>query len=94
VPPGDPVVRRARNVRLSPGTTHLRQACGAGELLVSGWHAVAFYLPKPPDAALLASVRTSSNLRGGRVNVTARAGVAVRGVRTVVQVGAVCGGGR
>jgi hypothetical protein len=94
VPPGEPTVRRARNVRLTPGTIHVRQACGAGELLVSGWHAVGFYLPKPPDAAMLASVQTARNLTGGRVNVTARAGPAVRGVRTLVQVGAVCGGGR
>jgi hypothetical protein len=94
VPPGEPTVRRARSVRLAPGATHLAQACGAGELLVSGWHAVGFYLPRPPDAAVLASVQTSRSLRGGRVTVTARAGLAVRGVRAVVQVGAVCGGGR
>jgi hypothetical protein len=94
VPPGNPTIRRARSVRLVPGTNHVRQTCGAGELLVSGWHAVAFYLAKPPDAPLLASVRAARSLAGGRVTVVARAGLAVRGVRAVVQVGAVCGGGR
>jgi len=94
VPPGDPTIRRAHSVRLSPGTCVVRQACGRGELLVSGWHAVGFYGPRPPDAALAASVSTTRLLRGGRVTVAARVGPAVQGVRTVLQVGAVCGGGR
>jgi hypothetical protein len=94
VPPGDPTVRRTRNVRLSPGTTVVRQACGRGELLVSGWHAVGFYGSRPPAAALAASVSTTRLLRGGRVSVAARVGLAVREVRAVLQVGAVCGGGR
>jgi hypothetical protein len=94
VPPGDPTVRRARSVRLVPGTIRARQACGNGELLVSGWHAVGFYTARPPDAALAASVVTARNLRGGRVTVVARVGLAARGVRAVLQVGAVCGGGR
>ncbi len=94
VPPGDPTVRRAHSVRLSPGTTVVRQACGRGELLVSGWHAVGFYGARPPDAALAASVNTTRLLRGGRVSVAARVGLAVGGVRAVLQVGAVCGGGR
>jgi hypothetical protein len=94
VPPGDPTVRRARSVRLVPGTVRARQACGNGELLVSGWHAVGFYTARPPEAALAASVVTARNLRGGRVTVVARVGLAARGVRAVLQVGAVCGGGR
>jgi hypothetical protein len=94
VPPGDPTIRRARTVRLGPGATRVRQGCGAGELLVSGWHAVAFWTARPPDTTLIASVNATRSLRGGRVTVVARAGVAVRGVRAVIQVGAVCGGGR
>jgi hypothetical protein len=94
VPPGDPTVRRAHSVRLVPGTVRARQACGNGELLVSGWHAVGFYTARQPEAALAASVVTARNLRGGRVTVVARVGLAARGVRAVLQVGAVCGGGR
>jgi hypothetical protein len=94
VPPGEPTVRRVRNVRLAPGTTRVRQACGAGELLVSGWHAVAFYMAKPPDATLIRSVRAARSFSRNSVTVVARAGPAVRSVRAVVQVGAVCGGGR
>jgi hypothetical protein len=94
VPPGDPTIRRAHSVRLAPGTVRARQACGNGELLVSGWHAVGFYTAKPPEPALAASVASSRSLRGGRVTVAARVGLAVRGVRAILQVGAVCGGGR
>ena len=94
VPPGDPTVRRVRTARLRPGTTRVRQACGSGELLVSGWHAVGFYTARPPDAALAGSVATARSLRGRRVSVLAHVGTAVHGVHAVLQVGAVCGGGR
>jgi hypothetical protein len=94
VPPGEPTARRARTVPLRSATVRARQACGSGELLVSGWHAVGFYTAKPPEPALAASVVASRSLRGGRVSVLARVGVAARAVRAVLQVGAVCGGGR
>jgi hypothetical protein len=94
VPPGEPTVRRARTIRLRSATVRARQACGSGELLISGWHAVGFYTAKPPEPALAASVVASRSLRGGRVSVLARVGLAARTVRAVLQVGAVCGGGR
>jgi hypothetical protein len=93
VPPDDPTVRRTRTVRLRPGTLHVGQACGNGELLVSGWHAVGFYTRRPPDAELVGSVVAARRLRGARVAVAARVGPAVAGVRAVLQVGAVCGVG-
>jgi hypothetical protein len=93
-PPGDPTIRRVRTVRLRVGAMHVRQACGGGEVLVSGWHAVGFYTRRPPDAALAAGVATTRSVRGGRVAVGARVTRAVQGVRAVLQVGAVCGGGR
>ena len=94
VPPGEPTVRRVRTVRLHPGLMRGSQACGAGELLVSGWSAVAFFTARPPTSELISSVATAQRIRGGRVSVVARAGVAVAGVRAIVQVGAVCAGGR
>jgi hypothetical protein len=94
VPPGDPTVRRVRTAHLRPGTTRVRQGCGGGELLVSGWHAVGFYTARPPDGALAASVTTTRLVRDGRVSVVARVGTAAFGVRADLQVGAVCGGGR
>jgi hypothetical protein len=94
VPPGEPTVRRVRTVRLHPGTARGAQACGPGELLISGWSAVAFWTSRPPTAELISSVATAQTIRSGRVSVVARSGVAIGGVRAIVQVGAVCGGGR
>jgi hypothetical protein len=93
-PPGQPTIRRVRTVRLRPGSVRAVAACGAGERLISGWHAVGFYSPVAPAAALVQAVTASRTVRGGRVEVVARATSLIGGVRTVVQVGAVCGGGR
>lgn len=93
-PPGNPTVRRVRNVRLRPGTVRAVAACASGERLLSGWHAVGFYTASPPSAELMRSVSVTRTTRGGRITVTARSGFALRGVRAVVQVGAVCGGGQ
>jgi hypothetical protein len=93
-PPGQPTIRRVRNVTLRPGTVHAVLACGSGERLLSSWHAVGFYTATAPSAVLMNSVRVTRATRAGRVLVTARSGLAVRGVRAVVQVGAVCGGGQ
>jgi hypothetical protein len=92
-PPGQPAVRRVRSLRLHAGTVRAIAACGAGERLLSGWHSVGFYTATAPSAALARSVSTRQVSRGNRVEVRVRAGVAVTGVRAVVQVGAVCGGG-
>ena len=92
-PPGEAVVRRVRTVTLRPGTVRAIAACGKGERLISGWHAVGFYTGWPPGQALVGSVRASRTLRKGRVEVSVRSGPAVVGVRSIVQVGVVCGGG-
>jgi hypothetical protein len=94
VPPGEPTVRRVRNVTVRPGTIRARLTCGAGEELVSGWHAVAFYTAHPPAAELVTAVTASRGVRGGRVTVVGRAAPTVAGVRAIVQVGAVCAGSR
>jgi hypothetical protein len=92
-PPGQPTIRRVRTVRVRAGAVRGIAACGAGERLISGWHAVGFYTAKAPNATLIRSVTSSQVLRGDRVEARVRAGAAVGGVRTVLQVGAVCGGG-
>ena len=92
-PPGQPTVRRVRTVPIRVGTVRAIAACAAGERLISGWHAVGFYTAKAPSAALIRSVTTAQAVRAERVDARARAGGAVRGVRTVLQAGAVCGGG-
>ena len=92
-PPGEPTIRRVSNVRLRPLRTHATSACAGGERLISGWHAVGFYTASAPSPSLIASVVAVRTFRGGRVDVQARVGTAVSGVRAVLQVGAVCGGG-
>jgi hypothetical protein len=92
-PPGQPTIRRVRTVRLRAGSVRATAACAAGERLISGWHAVGFYTAAAPSAELVRSVSAVRSTRGNRVEVRAHAGVGVNGVRAIVQVGAVCGGG-
>ena len=92
-PPGQSTVLHVRTLRLHPGTTRAAAACGAGERLISGWHAVGFYTSVPPTAALVRSISAARAVHGSRVVVQVHAGEVVRAVRAVLQVGAVCGGG-
>jgi hypothetical protein len=91
-PPGEPTVRRVRTVRLRTGTVRAFTACAAGERLLAGWHAIGFYTAGPPSAFLIESVAGLQSTRGGRVVVRLRVGE-LQGVRAIVQIGAVCGGG-
>jgi hypothetical protein len=93
-PPGQPTTRRVRTLRLRANATQTAvRACAGGERLVRGWHAVGFYTARAPGADLVGSVTTSRSVSSGRVVVAARSGGALRGVRAIVQVGAVCAGG-
>ena len=91
--PGQPTIRRVRTVRISAATVHAVAACAAGERLISGWHAVGFYTTAAPSAALIRGVSSAQSVRGDRIDARARGSAAVRSVRTVLQAGAVCGGG-
>ena len=92
-PPGEPTIRRVRTVRLHPGVVRAVAACAASERLLSAWHAVAFYTPSAPTEALIRSVSATRSLQGRRVVARVHVAAALQGVRAVVQVGAVCGGG-
>jgi hypothetical protein len=92
-PPGQPTIRRVRTVNIRPGTVHAIAACAAGERLISGWQSIGFYTAAAPSTALIRSVTSAQAVRGDRLDARARAGVALRGVRAVLQAGAVCGGG-
>jgi hypothetical protein len=70
------------------------QACASGERLLAGSHAIGFFTQQPPTADLIAAVHTRQVVTGTRVSVSVRAGAAVAGARTVLQVAAVCAGGR
>jgi hypothetical protein len=93
-PPGQPTIQRVRNVRLrAGGTTRAFASCAAGERLISGWHALAFFTQQPPSETLVKSLRATRSSKGRRVEARVAAGIAIEGVRAIVQVGAVCGGG-
>jgi hypothetical protein len=92
-PPGQPTIRRVRTVQIRAGVSRAFASCASSERLISAWHAVGFYTAAAPSAELIRSVTTGRSVHGGRVEVRVRAGSALRGVRAVVQVGAVCGGG-
>jgi hypothetical protein len=92
-PPGEPTIKRVRTVSLRPGVIRAVAACAASERLLSAWHAVAFYTPSAPAEALIQSVSATRTVQGRRVVVRAHVAASVQGVRAVVQVGAVCGGG-
>jgi hypothetical protein len=88
-PPGRPAVRRVKTVRVRAGLA-VTVSCRADERLVAAHSARAFATAAPPGAALVASLRATQQVRGDRVVVTAGGGQG----RGVVQVAAVCAGGR
>jgi hypothetical protein len=93
-PPAQPTVRRVRTLRLRADASQTAvRGCAGSERLVRGWHAVGFYTARAPDNTLVASVTAARSTNAGRVIVVAHTGSAVRGIRAVVQVGAVCAGG-
>jgi hypothetical protein len=92
--PGHPTTRRVRTTRLHPGTARVTQTCASGERLLGGSHAVGFFTQRPPAAGLVDSVHANEAISGTRVSVVAHVGGAVAGVRSVLQVSAVCAGGR
>jgi hypothetical protein len=88
--PGEPTVRRVREVRVRPGSTTVVQGCRANERLVGAEHAFGFYTRRPPRAGLVSSVQGTTVIRDGRVRVTARGDAELGGIRAVVQVQAIC----
>jgi hypothetical protein len=91
--PGEPTISRVRTVPLRAGLVRGVVACAGSEHLISAWHAVAFYTASAPTQALIQSVSATRSVQGRRVRVNVRATAAMQGIRAVVQVGAVCGGG-
>jgi hypothetical protein len=89
-PPGSPVTRRVKTVRIRPGGATLTQRCTAGERLVGGSHAFAFATRTPPSASLVSTVSGSQELRGESVVVRVRGDAELAGVRALVQVHALC----
>lgn len=88
--PGTPTTRRARTVRVRPGTATVAQGCRAGERLVGASHAFGFFTKRPPTASLASGVEGTHTVRDGKVFVRVRGDAEVGLVRAVVQVQAVC----
>jgi hypothetical protein len=91
--PGHPTVRRVRNVLLPVGAGTVTQSCAAGERLIRAAVATGFLIKTPPTTAQVDSVRARLTVAHNRASVTARAGRAA-GAGAMLQVGAVCAGGR
>jgi hypothetical protein len=95
VRPGQPAVRRVKTLRVVPGRARAVAAgCASAERLISGSHAVGFYTGKPPAARLVTAVATRQALARDHVTVAVRGGVALGRVRAIVQVSAICAGGK
>jgi hypothetical protein len=92
--PGKPTIRRVRDVRLHAGSFVASQSCASGERLVGAAHAVGFFTTAPPTAALLTSVTAKRVLAATGVRVAIKATAAAARVRSIVQVSAICAGGR
>ena len=89
-PPGQPTIRRVRNVRVRPGIATVAQGCRAGERLVDAAHAFAFNTRTAPSQSLVSSVSGRRAIRNGRVVVRVSGDAELGGVRALVQVQAVC----
>jgi hypothetical protein len=88
-------IRRVTTMHLRPGSIQRAvRPCAAGERLVRGVSATGFYTTRPPSSGVVATVRTKLQLGVDRVAATVRSSPALSGVRAIVQVAAVCGGGR
>jgi hypothetical protein len=77
-----------------PRVRHVVVRCAANERLVDGYATAAFTDVAPPTAHAAAGVAFTKRLVGGRVLVTARANEAASIAGALVQVGAVCAGGK
>jgi hypothetical protein len=89
-PPGRPVTRRVRTVRMRPGTTTVVQRCTSGERLVGSSFAFAFATRTPPSASLVGGVAGSRSTSSTSVTVRVRGDAELSSVRALVQVHALC----
>jgi hypothetical protein len=90
--PGQPLVRRVRNVVVPPRRQlTVTQSCAQGERLVGEAHAMAFRSPVPPAVEWMADLHASSRQIEGRIVVVASRGFAVPTTERVeLQVQALC----
>ena len=88
-PPGRPTVRRVRTFRVTAPRA-VAVSCHSDERLVAAYSARGFRTKKPPSPALVSSLSARPELALDHIVVAVRGGQG----RGVVQVAAVCAGGR
>jgi hypothetical protein len=88
-PPGKPTVRRVVTARVA-ATRRIVASCRANERLVDSYATRAFATPAPPSPALVAGLSVTARVEGEAAIAVARA----RRGQALVQVAAVCAGGR
>ena len=88
-PPGKATIRRVKTVRVRAGRS-IAVHCRNDERLVAAYSARGFATAKPPTAALVNSLSSRVKLSGGRISASVSGGAG----RGVVQLEAVCAGGR
>jgi hypothetical protein len=88
--PGQAVTRRVHTVRVRPGSTTVVQRCAKGERVVGGSYAFAFATRTPPSESLVSSVSGTQSVGDRSVSVRVRGDAELAGVRTFVQVHALC----
>lgn len=89
VRPGQPLAPTAVELAVKPGVHRLVERCPAGKRLLAATHAVGFYGPAPPSAALIRSVTVAQTVRAGTVRLVVHA-VLLPAVRAVVQIDLEC----
>jgi hypothetical protein len=99
VPPGEPTTRRVKNVRIYAGIDRrVVLGCAAGERLIAAYEARGFYTALPPTQRMADDFVLKRTLKGGRIGVSVTTSAALLGInataQAVLQVSAVCAGGR
>jgi hypothetical protein len=94
VAPGKPVIRHVRNLKLHPGVQRAAVACGASERLVDVQTAVAFDAQLPPLELLPHDITVAKTVRNGRLAAKVTAIMIPPGATGIVQLMAVCAGGK
>ena len=88
-PPGKPTVRRVRTIRVDLERSYAVR-CRSGERLVAAYSARGFRTAKPPTSGLVNTLSANAAVSASRITVSVKGGAG----RGVVQIAAVCAGGK
>jgi hypothetical protein len=95
VPPGEPTVRHVKTAQVYAGVEkRIAVACASGERLIATSVARGFYMSKPPTQQQARDFVARPKFGGNRIVVNANGGAALIGLHAVLQVTALCAGGR